>query len=129
MTNIDRMVREAERMPPPLSVEEMLGLAEKIKKWEVESESEHYAGEFHGKIEGITINIESSSRNSFFTNWYKITVKTSSNTLGEYKKSRGKCNPRLIQLFSDLESDYVQRCSANKEYDMKEGIKKVQQIL
>ena len=83
-----------------LSIDEMLNLAGQVEKWEPtrvyghqEKQYSHFkpqVTEFQGVTGNITIDLESSSANSF-SRWYQIIVQTPLNILGEYKEKESKC--------------------------------------
>jgi uncharacterized protein with ParB-like and HNH nuclease domain len=109
------MENQLEPLRKELSVEDMTTLARQVKNWKVTNVDRWGNGDypffsiyaFRGKLEGITLDIESSSANSF-SQWYRIRTSTELSVLGEYKQKEKKCFKGLVELFSDVHSRYME---------------------
>lgn len=129
---------EERRRSLPLSIEEMLDLTEQVKEWKATGVLRHTEKEysdlnpqvvkFQGRIGNITLDLESSSENSF-SRWYRITASTPSNILGKYKKKESKCVSRLVDLYSGLESRYVQNYLEKVKSDMGSGLEEARRLI
>lgn len=117
-----------------ISLEEMLNLAEKVRNWKATCIGKHdeetirkypflmfeqptvYG--FKGSVGKITLDLESSSANSWFR-WYRITAQSHLQALGHYKEKEGKCAPRLMKLYSILEQGYAREYLRKVKKDLK----------
>jgi len=121
-----------------LSIEELLGLAEQVDNWKAtcvyrhqkkqHSHSEPSVTKFQGVVGNITLDLESSSACSF-SRCYIITAHTPLNILGDYKEKESKCVPRLVQLYTSLETRYVQDYLERVKTDMREGFEEARKLL
>ncbi len=122
---INREIKEY----PLLSIEEMLKLTDHVKNWRatkflyypcsVNDRFEPRIQVFQGDIEDINLELESSAADSF-SQWYGLTTSSTRNILGYYKEKEKKCDKRLIELFSSLESRFIQRYYEKIKSDMDE---------
>ena len=105
-----------------LSREEMVGLAGRVKDWEVTRLFRYPHSCSVDTIEGnlgmLTIDIQSNSGGSF-TRWYEIRVKTELNELSSYK---GR-DPKLKEIFHAVADRYEQRYTESRRNDREKGIR------
>lgn len=137
ISQTERKIQEM-RYHHSLSIEEMLSLAGQVKDWRAtcvykhqEKQYSHFepqVTEFQGVIGNIILDLDSSSENSF-SRWYRITAHSLLNILGDYKEKESKCVPMLVQLYSSLESKYIQDYLERVRFDMKSGLEEARILL
>ena len=132
-----RLEREISEMPR-LSIDDMLNLAGQVKDWKairvarhLEKEYSYFQPdvyEFQSRIGEITLDLESSSANSF-SRWYRLTASSPLNNLGNYRGKESKCPSRLVELFSGLEERYIQNYLEKVKLDMKNGLDEARRLI
>ena len=115
-----------------LSLDEMLDLAGQVKSWETTGVYQHTEKQysyfepqpfkFQARVGRITLDLAGPKD-------FRITASTPLNILGDYEQIRRKCDPRLVKIFSDLESRYIQDYFDRVKSDMKLGLEEARKLI